>query len=65
MAEDAETKKIDSAFENLGARGLRLQDLGMGDDLYLARFDMELEEWNPGGADVLRDHGYADPSSQV
>ena len=44
MAEDAETKKIDSAFENLGARGLRLQDLGMGDDLYLARFDMGLEE---------------------
>ena len=44
MAEDAETKKIDSAFENLGARGLRLQDLGMGDDLYLAWFDMELEE---------------------
>ena len=44
MAEDAETMKIDSAFENLGARGLRLQDLGMGDDLYLARCDMGLEE---------------------
>ncbi len=44
MAEDAETNKIDSAFENLGARGLRLQDLGMGDDLYLARFDVGLEE---------------------
>ena len=44
MAEDAEAKNIDSAFENLGAGGLRLQDLGMGDDLYLARCDMGLEE---------------------
>ena len=44
IAEDSGAKKIDSAFENLGAGGLRLQDLGMGDDLYLARFDMELEE---------------------
>ena len=44
MAEDSEAKKIDCAFENLGAGGLRLQDPGMGDDLYFARFDMELEE---------------------
>ena len=44
MAEDAEAKNIDSACENLGAGGLRLQDLGMGDDLYFARFDMGLEE---------------------
>ena len=44
MAEDSEAKKIDSAFENLGAGGLRLQDPGMGDDLYFARFDMGLGE---------------------
>jgi len=38
-------RKIDSAFEKLGAS--RIQDLGMGDDQHPARFDTELEEWTP------------------
>merc|ERR1719183_3514067 len=38
-------KKIDNAFEKLGAQ--RLQDIGMGDDQHPARFDTELEEWSP------------------
>merc|ERR1719362_2860673 len=38
-------KKIDGAFEKLGAT--RLQDVGLGDDQHPARFDTELEEWSP------------------
>jgi len=38
-------KKIDSAFEKLGAT--RLMDVGMGDDQHPARFDTELDEWSP------------------
>merc|ERR1719382_842536 len=38
-------KKIDGAFEKLGAQ--RLQDVGLGDDQHPARFDTELEEWSP------------------
>jgi len=36
-------KKIDMAFEKLGAE--RIQDMGLGDDQHPARFDTELEEW--------------------
>lgn len=38
-------RKIDMAFEKLGAE--RIQDMGMGDDQHPARFDTELEEWTP------------------
>jgi len=38
-------RKIDQAFEKLGAE--RVQQLGLGDDQHPARFDTELEEWSP------------------
>merc|ERR1712038_300760 len=38
-------KKVDDAFERLGAT--RIMQLGLGDDQHPARYDTELEEWTP------------------
>jgi len=38
-------KKVDEAFEKLGAT--RIMPLGLGDDQHAARYDTELEEWTP------------------
>lgn len=44
-------KKIDTAFEKLGAK--RIQELGMGDDQHAERYDTELEEWTPNFFDAI------------
>ena len=38
-------KKVDAAFERLGAT--RIMPLGMGDDQHAARYDTKLEKWTP------------------
>merc|ERR550525_671459 len=38
-------KKVDEAFEKLGAT--KIMPLGLGDDQHPARYDTELEEWTP------------------
>ena len=38
-------RKVDEAFEKLGAT--RLMPLGMGDGQHAARYDTKLEEWTP------------------
>merc|ERR1719384_2735461 len=38
-------KKVDDAFERLGAT--RIMQLGLGDDQHPSRYDTELEEWTP------------------
>ena len=38
-------KKVDEAFEKLGAS--RIMPLGLGDDQHPARYDTQLEEWTP------------------
>merc|ERR1711957_262562 len=44
-------KKIDNAFEKLGAQ--RIQELGNGDDQHAERYDTELEEWTPNFFDAI------------
>jgi len=44
-------KKIDTAFQKLGAT--RIQELGMGDDQHAERYDTELEEWTPNFFDAI------------